>query len=144
MIAVDTNLLIYAHRQECSFHAQSLQALLELAEGTRQWGIPWPCVHEFISIVTHPRIYNPPTPMEVALACIDQWMKSPMCHLISEGPGYWEKLKHQALQGKISGPMIHDARIAAICQHNGVTLLWSADRDFSRFSGLKTKNPLHG
>lgn len=61
MIAVDTNILVYAHREDSDFHKEALNALLLLAGGSRLWGIPWPCVHEFVSIVTHPSIYSPPT-----------------------------------------------------------------------------------
>jgi hypothetical protein len=142
MIAVDTNILVYAHREDSDFHPEALNAMLSLAEGSRLWGIPWPCVHEFISIVTHPSIYNPPTTIQPALDAIEVWLKSPFCRMIGEGQGYFQRLRELAENGKVRGPMIHDARIAAICLHNGVTELWTADRDFSRFKPLKTVNPL--
>lgn len=142
MIAVDTNLLVYAHREDSDFHAEALHAILSLAEGRRLWGIPWPCVHEFVSITTHPSIYAPPTKIRVALDAMEVWLESPFCRMIGEGPGYFQRLRELAEGGKVRGPMIHDARIAAICLHNGVTELWTADRDFSRFSSLKTVNPL--
>lgn len=142
MIAVDTNLLVYAHRVDSDFHPQALDVLCKLAKENIRWAIPWPCIHEFISITTHPRIYNPPTPMETALDAIQVWLDTTGCVMIGEGFNYFEKLRELALKGNIRGPMIHDARIAAICIHNGVKELWSADRDFSRFSGLKTRNPL--
>ena len=62
MIAVDTNILVYAHREDASFHKAASRAMTELAEGLAGWAIPWPCLHEFLAIVTHPRIYAPPTP----------------------------------------------------------------------------------
>lgn len=142
MIAVDTNLLVYAHREDSDFHAEALHAILSLAEGSRLWGIPWPCVHEFISITTHPSIYAPPTTIGVALDAMEVWLESPFCRMIGEGMGYFQRLRELAEGGKVRGPMIHDARIAAICLHNGVTELWTADRDFSRFRPLKTVNPL--
>lgn len=142
MIAVDTNLLVYAHREDADFHEPSLRALLELAGGRRAWGIPWPCLHEFISIVTHPLIYRPPTDLPTALSALRVWIESPMCRMIGEGPGYFEQLAKLALHGKVRGPMIHDARVAAMCLHHGVTELWSADRDFSRFGSLNIVNPL--
>ncbi|MGC9452731.1 MAG: type II toxin-antitoxin system VapC family toxin [Oceanipulchritudo sp.] len=142
MIAVDTNLLVYAHREDSAFHAAALESLTGLAGSGRRWGIPWPCVHEFISITTHPRIYDPPTPLKVALAAMQVWLEAPGCELLAEGPGYWETLKSLSLKAKLQGPMVHDARIAALCLHHGVTELWSADRDFSRFPAVKTRNPL--
>ena len=63
MIAVDTNILVYAHREESPFHEKALDCITELAEGRASWAIPWPCVHEFFSIATHPRIYDPPSPI---------------------------------------------------------------------------------
>lgn len=142
MIAVDTNLLVYAHREDCDWHAEALKALRRLAEGIRRWAIPWPCVHEFISIATHPSIYDPPTPLPVAFEAMQVWLRCSSCRTIGEGPGYLAVLQDLALRAKTHGPRIHDARIAAICLQNGVTELWSADRDLSRFRELKVVNPL--
>lgn len=142
MIAIDTNILVYAHREDSPFHVQALGSLSALANGTARWAIPWPCVHEFISVVTHPKIYNPPTPLPIALDTIKIWIDSPMCVMLGEGPNYFPVLSNLSLNGKIAGPMIHDARIAAICLHNGVSELWTSDRDFSRFGALDTRNPL--
>jgi hypothetical protein len=142
MIAVDTNLLIYAHRTDAEFHESALQALSQLAQKGSRWTIPWPCAHEFISITTHPRIYDPPSPIEIALDALETWLESPHCIPLGEGFDYFKRLKNLALSGKVRGPMIHDARIAAICLDNGIQELWTADRDFSRFGPLKTRNPL--
>ncbi len=142
MIAVDTNILVYAHREDSEWHKEALSALIELSEGTQRWAIPWPCIHEFVAITTHPAIYSPPSPLETALAAIDNWLNSPTCHPIAEGPDYFSLLTDLSKSAKTKGPMIHDIRIAAICLHNGVKELWTADRDFSRCKELKTLNPL--
>ena len=70
------------------------------------------------------------------------WMESPSLRLIGEGPGYWEHLKSMLAAGKAIGPLVHDARVAAICRACGVTELWTADRDYSRFAGILVRNPL--
>jgi len=142
MIAVDTNLLVYAHREDSPFHKSALKAMVGLSDSGRRWAIPWPCVHEFISITTHPRIYDPPSPLKIALAAIQLWLDAPGCEQLAEGPGYWQTLNNLSRKAKLKGPMIHDARIAALCQHHGVKELWSADRDFTRFPSLKIRNPL--
>lgn len=142
MIAVDTNILVYAHREDNAFHAAAVEAMLDLAGSGRRWGIPWSCVHEFVSITTHPGIYVPPSPLKIALEAIGVWMQVPSCELLVEGPGYWETLRELARKAAVQGSMIHDARIAALCLHHGVKELWTADRDFSRFPTLKTRNPL--
>lgn len=144
MIAVDTNLLAYAHREDSPWHDAASQAVTRLAEGRAAWAIPWPCLHEFLAIVTHPRIYRPPTPLDAALEQVAAWMEAPSLVLLNEGPGYWERLLLLVRRAKVSGAQVHDARVAAICLHHGVVELWSADRDFSRFPDLKVRNPLVG
>ena len=144
MIAVDTNLLVYAHREDSDFHEEALAVLKDLAQGRIPWALPWPCVHEFIAITTHPRIFNPPSPLPLALNAVGVWIDSPACETIGEGPGYYAVLRDLAFRAKCAGPMVHDARIAAICIHHGIRELWTSDRDFSRFAGLKTRNPVAG
>ena len=144
MIALDTNLLVYAHREDSPWHAEAYQAVAGLAEGTSPWAIPWPCVHEFLAIVTHPRIYPPTTPLAAALYQIGAWLESPSLVVLAEGPGYWPHLRDLLDVSRVVGPQIHDARVAAICQHHSVRELWTADRDFGRFPGLRIRNPLVG
>lgn len=142
MIAVDTNILVYAHREDSPWHAAARDCITSLAEGKRPWALPWPCLHEFLSIVTHPRIYNPPTPLRVALDQGAAWLESPTLVLLMETPGYWNHLRAVLSGAKVAGPGVHDARIAALCLTHGVRELWTADRDFSRYPGLKVRNPL--
>jgi toxin-antitoxin system PIN domain toxin len=144
LIAVDTNILVYAHRGDSPFHAVAKRRVTDLAEGSAPWAIAWPCLHEFLSIVTHPRIYAPPTPPERALDQVGAWLDSPTIVLLGETAGYWRALREMVENGRVAGPRIHDARIAALCRHHGVSELWSADRDFSRFAGITVTNPLVG
>jgi uncharacterized protein len=142
VIALDTNLLVYAHRRDAPLHTAAQASLRQLAEGPDPWALPWPCVHEFLAIVTHPRIFSPPTELARALAQVSAWLDSPTVELLHEGAGYWDRLATLLQQGKIAGPRVHDGRIAALCLHHGVRELWSADRDFSRFPALTVRNPL--
>lgn len=142
MIAVDTNILVYSHREDSEFHAASKELVDALRHQSAAWAIPWPCVHEFIGIVTRTSIYQPPTSLNQAFVSVDAWLAGGNLHLLAESPGYFEKLRELALAAKLSGPRIHDARIAALCLHHGVRELWTADRDFSLFPKLKTRNPL--
>lgn len=142
MIAVDTNLLVYSHRSDSPFH-QVAKALIETLRGSpAPWAIPWPCVHEFVGIVTHPRVFKTPTPLMAAIAAVDAWLAGGNLHLIAESEGYWETLEEIATTARLQGPRIHDARIAALCLHHGVHELWSADRDFSAFPQITARNPL--
>lgn len=142
MIAVDTNILVYAHREDSPFHAVASRRVRDLAEGRLPWAIPWPCVHEFLGVVTHPRVYQPPTPLSLALATVDGWLEAPTLLMLAETDDYWPHLRSLVTAGKIAGPRIHDARIAALCRLHGVRELWSADRDFSRCADVKVVNPL--
>lgn len=142
MIAVDTNILVYAHRADSLHHEKASVAVAACAQSRQAWCIPWPCIHEFFAVVTHPRIYNPPTPPDKAVDQINSWLESPSPVLIGEADNHWQTLQALLANAKTIGPAVHDARIAALCLSHGVRELWSADRDFRRFSELKVVNPL--
>ncbi len=142
MIAVDTNILVYAHREDTEWHVSAYEKLAALAEGRSAWAIPWPCIHEFLAIVTHPKIFKPPTPLAKAIAQVDAWIESPPVELLAESQLHWPRLRSLIERGRIAGPHVHDARIAALCLQHGVRELWSADRDFGRYSELTVTNPL--
>jgi toxin-antitoxin system PIN domain toxin len=142
VIAVDTNVLVYAHREDSPWHVAADACVTRLAEGRAPWAIPWPCVHEFLAIVTHPRIFDPPTPAAAALDQVAAWLESPSVTLLHEGASHWATLKGLLIAGKVSGPQVHDARVAVLCLDHGVSELWTADRDFNRFPRLSVRNPL--
>jgi len=142
LIAVDTNILVYAHRRDSPWHQRAAHCVRELAEGAAVWAVPWPCIHEFLAIVTHERIYWPPSPPSKAIEQVQAWLESPSLVLLAEGEGYWMTLAQLLAKAKVSGPRVHDARIAALCIYSNVRELLSADRDFSRFGALTTRNPL--
>ena len=142
MIAVDTNLLVYAQRDEAPFHGAARKLIENLVDGNERWAIPWPCVHEFIGVVTRRALFIRPTPTPVALQTIRKFSELPHCEFLAEGDGHLDTLAELAIAGHITGAAIHDARIAAICIRHGVRELWSADRDFSRFPQIAVRNPL--
>ena len=142
MIAVDSNLLIYSHREDSEFHTAAKPLVDSLRHQPAPWAVPWPCVHEFIGIVTHPGIYKPASTLGEALGFVEALFASRQLHLLAESAGYFERLRDIAVAARLKGPRIHDARIAALCLHHGVSELWSADRDFSAFPQLKVRNPL--
>jgi toxin-antitoxin system PIN domain toxin len=142
MIAIDTNILVYAHREDSEWHEAAYAHIVELAEGRLPWAIPWPCIHEFLAIVTHAKIYAPPTPLASALDQVEAWLEAPTLVLLSESGEYWRELRKAIEAGRVVGAQVHDARIAALCLLHGVRELWSADRDFGRFPLPRTTNPL--
>lgn len=114
MIAVDTNLLVYAHREDSLWHAVAYRCIEQLTEATRPWAIPWPCVHEFLAISTHPRIYNPPTPLVDALDQINAWMEAPNLLLLAESGGYWDRLRGMIKDGP------NQRATNSRCTHRGI------------------------
>jgi uncharacterized protein len=142
MIALDTNILVYALRKEPPFHGSGFAVLKGIAESEEPWAIPWPCVHEFLATVTNPKAFKEPTPTSVALDQIADLARSGTLVFLGEEPGYWEVLDRLARERKIHGGKFHDARIAALCILHQVDELLTADRDFSRFPELRCRNPL--
>lgn len=142
VIAVDTNILVYAHRADLSFHEQALASVEALAAGAQRWAVPWPCVHEFLAVVTNPRVFRQPSPITMAASMVRALADSGRCEFLAEGDRHLDVLSKLATAASVSGGQVHDARIAAICIAHGVHEFWSADRDFSRYPALRVVNPL--
>lgn len=142
MIAVDTNILVYAHRADLADHGRARASIETLAAGTQRWAVPWPCVHEFLAVVTNPRVFRQPSPTDVAASVVQALAGSGRCEFLAEGDRHLDVLSRLVTAASVSGGQIHDARIAAICIAHGVREFWSADRDFSRYPALRVVNPL--
>lgn len=142
MIGIDTNLLVYAHREDSEWHARAASTIAAAAEGREPWAIPWPCLHEFVAVVTHPRIFRTPTPLDLAFGQVEAWLESPSLVVISENDVYFEVLRELSTRARVAGARLHDARVAALCVAHGVDELWTADRDFSAFAAPRVRNPL--
>jgi uncharacterized protein len=142
MIAIDTNILVYAFYDFSPWHGPAKAVVQRLAEAGAPWAIPYPVAHEFLAISTNPNIFKPAPSMAAAVKQLEAWAESPDLVFLSEGPGYLEILQQLLKRGQVVGGKVHDARIAALCLHHQVAELWSADRDFGRFPSLKVKNPL--
>jgi len=141
MQAIDTNILIQAEVESSKHHRPALKVLQGLAEGALPWAIPWPCVYEFLRVVTHPRVFHPPLPLDMALEDLQQVLASPSLFLLAETPRHAAVLDQVLRQAGATGNLIHDAHIAALCLEHGVSEIITGDRDFSRFAGLRIINP---
>jgi len=137
MIAVDTNILLYADREETPQHRAALQALRRLAEGHEAWAIPIQCVGEFLRVVSHDRVFQPPTPIREALASIESLLASPSARVLVPGGRYLRILREVIERADVRGNLVFDAQIAAVCLEHGATTLLTEDRDFTRFQGIK-------
>lgn len=142
MRAIDTNVLVYAHREDSEHHRAALDRVEDVASAGRAWAIPFQCLVEFVGIVTHPRIYAPPTPLDVALEAVRALLQLPDVRVLTESPEAWPKVEALIRKAKARGPRVHDARIAAVCKDHGVTEIVTADRRFPRLAGLRVRDLL--
>ena len=114
MLAVDTNVLVYAHRRETAEHTAASELVRNLAQSGDAWAIPWPCVYEFLSVVTNPRIWkDAASTAKQAWAQLDAWLAAPSLRLLTENDALPELLSELAQRPRVRGPVGHDARIAA-------------------------------
>lgn len=139
MIAVDTNILVYAHRAELVKHEAAARRLIELAEGTAAWALPVFCLGEFLRVVTHPKLFHPPFPCDEACLALERVLESPSLRLIGPGSAYSELLAEAVREADAVGNLVFDAQIVAICRESGVAALLTEDRDFDRFPGFATE-----
>jgi predicted nucleic acid-binding protein len=111
VIAVDTNILVYAHRRDILFQKAAARRIAELADSRALWAIPWPCLHEFLAIATNSRVFKPPTPIASALEQVDAWLQSPSLVLLTEAEQHWSELRALLAAGQATGARVHDARL---------------------------------
>jgi toxin-antitoxin system PIN domain toxin len=139
VIAVDTNILIYAHRQEFAQHARALKALSSLAEGGELWSIPAVCLAEFLRITTHPAILKPPSTIDQASRSVDALLASPSLRLLLPGDRHAVLLLQLVREQQITGNLVFDAQIVALCLEHGVGEILTEDRDFGRFPRISAR-----
>lgn len=141
MIAVDANILVYAHREELPQHRRALDVLAALAEGPASWALPVFVLGEFLRVVTHHRMFAPPSTRATAVAAVDALLGSPSVVVLHPGARYWPLLRDALDDADARGNLVLDAEIVAVCREHGVREVLTQDRDFRRFSGL-TVRPL--
>lgn len=142
MKAVDTNILVYAFHRDFAQHERALAALTSLVADAEVWGIPSPCIHEFLATVTRKQYLSQPATMSEALEFLGVLQADYGCYVLDESARHFETLTRVLTSSGVVGAKVHDARIAAICSDHGVQELWTADRDFSYFPWLNSVNPL--
>jgi toxin-antitoxin system PIN domain toxin len=139
VIAVDTNILVYAHREESPQHDRALRALRDLAEGADTWALPVFVLGEFLRVVTHHRIFAPPSSRDRALQALDALIASPTVRVLHPGERFWSLLRAALDEASGTGNLVLDAEIVAVCREHGVTTVLSEDRDFRRFPSVRLR-----
>ena len=142
MIAVDTNLLVYAHRSAVPEHRRARQALERAANDTGGWGISIPVLAEFWSIVTHPKAAGGPSTAARAASFIRVLATEGEMRIWTPGPGFAEYLLQRAISMSVSGARIFDLQIALIAAHYGAREIWTHDANFVRLPGIRIRDPL--
>lgn len=142
MIAIDTNLLVYAQRRGTPEHLRARKAIERASADPRGWGIPIPCIAEFWCVVTHPASSGGPSPAKEARGFLQALAGNGGASIWPLGTGFWERLTELASDLKISGARIFDLQIALVALEGGATELWSHDRAFVGIPGLQLRDPL--
>jgi uncharacterized protein len=141
VIFVDANLLLYAYNASSAEHARAKGWLEEVLSGAEPVALCWPVILAFIRISTNSRAFPQPLSRLEATSAVSSWLERPQSVVVSAGHEHWELLQRLLSDGKISGPLVSDAHLAAMTMEYGGTL-FTTDRDFSRFSNLRFTNPL--
>ena len=140
MIVLDANILLYAYGAPSREHEKARALVQALFSGTELVGLPWQSVAAFLHISTNARLAGSRSIVEAAHE-VDTWLKQPSVRMLTPGDDYWALLRRMVVEGQAGGVLVSDAEIAALTlEYGGV--LYTADRDFARFPGLRWKNPL--
>jgi toxin-antitoxin system PIN domain toxin len=141
VIVLDANLLIYAYNSGSAHHRKARAWLEKTLSEIDAVGLPWQAVSAFLRVMTNRRLPGEHFSVEEAAGMIDLWLSHPNVQVLAPGENYWRLFRRMIVEGRASGPLVSDAEIAALTiEYGGV--LYTADRDFARFPGLRWENPL--
>ena len=140
MILPDVNVLIYAFRADTPGHRQCRPWLESVVRGDMAYGMSPQVLGAVVRIVTHPRIFAPPAPLEQALAFANLLLDQPHCQAIQPGPRHWGVFCSLCRRARASGNLVPDAWFAALAIESGCEWI-TTDRDYARFEGLRWREP---
>ena len=141
MLLADVNVLVYAHREDAPDHIKYRAWLEDLMKSDQAYGVTDLALSGFLRVVTHSRIFNPPSPLDAALRFVNEVRQQPHCVVISPGPRHWEIFTRLCQTANAKGNLIPDAYFAALAIESGSEWI-TTDRDFSRFPQLRWRHPL--
>jgi toxin-antitoxin system PIN domain toxin len=141
VIVPDVNVLVYAHREDAPDH-QAYRGWLEtVLLGDEPLGLSDLVLSGFLRVVTHPRVFKKPSPLDAALEFATQLRDSPTCVAVQPGLRHWEIFTRLCRQARVRGNLVADAFLAAMAIESGGEWI-TTDRDYSRFPGLRSRHPL--
>lgn len=141
MILIDANILINAVNDTSPLHGKARPWLEAVLAGTETVGFPWIALLAFVRIATRPGIFPHPLSIQAALDLVDVWLRQAPATIVHPGPGHFDVLRRLLLFAGAGGNLTTDAHLAAMAIECGAEMC-SSDADFSRFPGLKWRNPL--
>ena len=141
MIALDTNILIHAHRRGTAHHERALALLKELGEGPAPYALFWPSLYEFLRVVTHHRVFDPPSTTLEAVEAVRDLLAPPIVRVLSETDRHPAVLDHVLQTSRATGNLVHDAHLVALALEHGVREILTLDGDFARFPQVSSRNP---
>jgi toxin-antitoxin system PIN domain toxin len=141
MILADANLLIYAYDSSSPFHERARAWLESILSGDEVVLLPWASILAFVRITTNPRAFTAPLTVEEAASIVSAWLALAGVRAVGPTERHWEVLERMLVDGQARGPLASDAHLAALTVEHGA-VLYTTDRDFARFDGLRVTNPL--
>jgi uncharacterized protein len=141
VILADVNVLVYAYRAEAVDHASYWRWLDSVANGDEAFALSDIVLSGFLRVVTHPRVFRPPSPIDDALGFTEDLLSQPNCVMIRPGPRHWGLFARLCRDNGAAGNLVLDAYLAALAIEAGCELI-TTDRDFARFDGLRWRHPL--
>jgi toxin-antitoxin system PIN domain toxin len=140
MHMIDVNVLVYAHRADVPGHPRYREWLESTLNGDAAFGISDLVLSSFLRIVTHPRIFREPSPLESALSFVDEVRERQNCVLIRAGDRHWAIFERLCRETGAKGNLVPDAFMAALALESGSVWI-TTDRDYARFRGLTWRHP---
>ena len=141
MIIPDINLLVYAYNSDAPFHDVARIWWEDLLSRAPSVGLPWVVSLGFVRIMTSRAVLTDPLMPEVAIKHVISWLRRPQTNVLHPGPRHLEILSGIMSDSRVTGRMTTDAHLAALAIETQ-SVLHSNDNDFSRFPGLRWRNPL--
>lgn len=141
MLLLDVNVWVYAHREDAPGHGQYKKFVESILENDSPFGVSTLVMSGFLRIVTHPKVFDPPTPLETALLFTESIIGHPDGVIVAPGGHHWKIFTDLCRKVNPKGNLIPDAYLAALAIESGNTWV-TTDRDYSRFPGLDWKHPL--
>lgn len=140
MVLADVNVLVYAHREDSSDHRRARAWTEAMLDSDESYGVSELVLSGVVRVVTHPRVFDPPTPISVALDFVSMIRSRPNAVVIEPGERHWSIFDRLCREADARGNLVADAYLAALAIESGCEWV-TTDRDFSRFPGLRWRHP---